>query len=173
MLVLVSEKMGTGSAGLGWFYAARGLGTAIGPIVGRRFFKDESKWMRLIGFCCFVAGLSYGIVGYSQILPLMLLFLVVAHASSGINWVMTTVLLQKRTPDEFRGRVFSAEWLSFTLAQSISVFVASSLLDSNTLPLGETFLAFAAGFILFGLLWLAIFIPGENRYYKKLKQAAA
>ena len=34
-----------------------------------------------------------------------------AHAASGANWVFSTVLLQQRTIDAYRGRVFASEML--------------------------------------------------------------
>jgi len=82
--------------------------------------------------------------------------------ASGSNWVMSTVLLQRRSPDLFRGRVFSTEWLLFTLAQSVSVTVASLILEFDWLTIRECMLAFSVLLILSGLFWLVKIAPKEN-----------
>src|SRR5699024_5140954 len=51
MLVLVSEQvLLMGSVGVGLLYSARGVGTGIGPVIGRRIFPREQGWVRAIGF---------------------------------------------------------------------------------------------------------------------------
>ncbi len=52
MLILVSEEvLMMGSVGLGLLYSARGVGTGIGPVIGRRIFDRERDWVKAMGFC--------------------------------------------------------------------------------------------------------------------------
>ncbi|MCH8556579.1 MAG: MFS transporter [Balneolia bacterium] len=155
MLILISDQiLMMGSAGLGLLYAARGAGTAVGPVVIRKLFPNERQWVTYMGIAMMVAGLSYTVVGLTSSLWLMLLFVFVAHSGSGANWVSSTVLLQQRAPDNFRGRVFSAEFLMFTVAQSISTLVVSLLLEHDIVDLQTAILGASAGLVITGGLWL-------------------
>lgn len=164
MLILVSEDvLMMGSIGVGLLYASRGVGTGIGPIVGRHIFKNERDWVSAMGWCMVLAGAMYIIVGASSGLIVMLVFVFAAHAASGANWVMSTVLLQRRTTDVFRGRVFSTEWLLFTLAQSASVLTASFLLESNLLTIQQAMMIFAFLLSLAGVVWLFAIASREEQ----------
>ncbi|MDZ7771858.1 MAG: MFS transporter [Balneolaceae bacterium] len=154
MLILVAEEiLLMGSVGLGLLYAARGVGTGIGPVVGRRVFRRESRWVWGMGLCMVFGGVMYSVVGVTSSLAVMLIFVFIAHAASGSNWVMSTVLLQRRTPDTFRGRIFSTEWLLFTLAQSVSVLAASWILENGWLSIQQTIVLFAVLLSLSGVAW--------------------
>lgn len=163
MLIIVAEDvLLMGSVGLGILYAARGIGTGIGPVLGRRIFREEAGWIRAMGFFMIFCGLMYVVTSWVSSLVLMSLFVLLAHMASGSNWVMSTVLLQRRSPDIFRGRVFSTEWLLFTLAQSVSVTIASLILEFNWLTIRECMLAFAILLILSGSFWLIKIAPREK-----------
>lgn len=156
LLILVSEQvLQMGSMGLGILYAARGVGTGIGPVLVRRWQPDEQRWIRLMGGCMLACGLFYLPLAWTDTLWFMCLLVMVAHMASGSNWVMSTVLIQRRSNDLFRGRVFSSEWLLFTLMQSVSVTVASLLLEYRILTLSQTLTLFGSTLALTGLYWLA------------------
>ena len=165
MLALLGEDLMPGSPalGIGLLYGLRGLGTGIGPIAVRSWLPDEKRWPLMMGVGIVISGLCY--VGVS-VVPWLLgigLLVVLAHAPSGANWVASTVLLQKRTVDSFRGRVFSAEWLAVTLADSISILTASLLLESGSVSLSTGVLVFAVVQILCGTLWAVLVVPAERR----------
>lgn len=165
MLALLGEDLMPGSPalGIGLLYGLRGLGTGIGPIAVRSWLPDEKRWPLMMGVGIVISGLCY--VGVS-VVPWLVgigLLVVLAHAPSGANWVASTVLLQKRTVDSFRGRVFSAEWLAVTLADSISILTASLLLESGSVSLSTGVLVFAVVQILCGTLWVVLVVPAERR----------
>lgn len=163
MLIIVAEDiLMMGSVGLGLLYAARGIGTGIGPVLGRRIFYRESGWVRAIGIFMIASGLMYSVVSGLQSIFWMSVFVMLAHMASGSNWVMSTVLLQRRAPDTYRGRVFSTEWLLFTLAQSISVTIAALILEFNWLTIRETMLLFSVLLIVSGIAWLIKIAPAEE-----------
>lgn len=165
MLILVSEDvLMMGSVGIGLLYAARGVGTGVGPVIGRRIFDQERDWVRAMGFCMVFGGLMYSVVGLTTSFTVMMVFVFIAHAASGANWVMSTVLLQRRTPDTFRGRVFSTEWLLFTLAQSVSVVVASWVLENGWLSIQDTMIVFALLLAATGLVWHFTVTSQEHEY---------
>ncbi len=165
MLILVSENvLLMGSIGIGLLYSARGIGTGIGPIIGRRLFPDESDWIKVMGLCMICTGGMYVVVGLTTSLILMLIFVLLAHISSGANWVMSTVLLQRRTPDTFRGRIFSTEWLLFTLAQSVSVLSASALLENDIFTIQQLLMVFGILLAAAGIIWSFTITRQEEAY---------
>lgn len=165
MLALIGERVvGLSAAvGIGVLYGARGLGTGIGPVVMRKYLPEESKWPSMLGLGVAATGLTYAVIGLLPWTLWILLLVVVAHAPSGANWVASTVLLQKRTTDRFRGRVFSAEWLFITLSDSASILVASLLLEASVMTLRGGLVAFGALQVACGLVWLMTVVPAENR----------
>lgn len=172
MLILISEEvLMMGTIGLGILYAGRGLGTAIGPVLVRRFIKDDRKWITTMGMAMVTTGICYLILGQTDMLWLMVIFVVLAHCGSGANWVMSTVMLQKRAPDDLRGRVFSSEWLFFTVTQSISVLTSSLLLDYNILTLRELMFIFSFLLIITGIIWLLTISRKELSWQENKRKA--
>ena len=165
MLILVSEEvLMMGSIGLGILYAARGVGTGIGPVIGRRIFKKEQGWIKAIGLFMIFTGLMYTFASFMNTVIMMALFVMIAHMASGSNWVFSTVLLQRRAPDLFRGRVFSTEWLLFTLTQSISVTIAALILEYEILSLQTTMILFSSMLVISGIFWTLMIVPEEKNY---------
>ena len=168
MLVLVSDSiLQMGSIGLGLLYAARGIGTGIGPVIARQYFTDERQWVVVMGASIALSGALYLVVGLTHVWWMMFVFVLLAHAASGANWVTSTVLLQKRSEDNFRGRVFSTEWLLFTLGNSLSVIVASVLLEWQIVALQTLISSYAVGLMVSGLLWLATVANWERNWVQK------
>ncbi len=169
MLIIVSEEiLMMGSIGLGLLYAARGMGTGIGPIIGRRLVSEEKDWIMLMGAAIGLAGIMYMIVGLTNIIWVMILFVLLAHAASGANWVTSTVLLQKRTIDTFRGRVFSTEWLLFTIMNSISVMIASLVLEFELVPVKTLILIYGAVMAGAGIIWSFTITRKEKVYQREV-----
>ncbi len=170
MLILVSEEiLMLGSIGLGLLYSARGFGTAVGPVLIRRYFSDERRWVMMMGFAMISAGTLYLIIGALEVIWLMLVLVFVAHTASGANWVMSTVLLQKRSPDAFRGRIFSSEWLLFTISHATSVTIASVVMEYELLTLRQAIWLFAAGLVIAGSTWLLVVARKEARWNRLKK----
>ncbi len=169
MLIIISEEiLMMGSIGLGLLYAARGFGTGIGPIIGRRLFRDEKDWVMVMGIAIFTSGVMYVMVGFVDAIWVMILFVLLAHTASGANWVKSTVLLQKRTIDVFRGRVFSTEWLLFTIMNSISVVCASLILEYQIMNVKDLMMIYGVLMGLAGIWWSFTITQKEKTYQKKL-----
>ena len=88
---------GTGDAGIGVLYAARGIGAATGSLaVARRFAARQRRLTRWIGPSYFTAGLAYATLGYAPSIWFAALTVVVAHTFGSVLWVASNVLLQTR-----------------------------------------------------------------------------
>lgn len=167
MLALVGDQLDPAhqAASIGILFAARGVGTAIGPIVAKNLFKDESKWAAVVGTCVVLTGLGYATVGIMNWTWLIALPVAFAHIAGGANWVLSTVLLQKRSDDRFRGRVFANEWLFVMGMETFSILVASLVLELELLSLKSTVLGFGIVSMVIGLFWLFKAVPSEKNDY--------
>jgi MFS family permease len=172
MLVILGEALmpERPALGIGLLFSARGIGTGIGPIVARAVFVDPARWPGLLGFCIIGSGLGYLAVGASTAGPAtagwivaVVAFVLLAHMASGANWVLSTVLLQMRTEDRFRGRVFATDWLLVTLVESAAVLVAALALEMGWAELRTLFLVAASVQVATGIGWLLVVVPRERR----------
>jgi hypothetical protein len=143
------------ATGIGVLFAVRGLGTGLGPVLARRLFLDAARWPAVMGWSVALSGAAYAAVAAMPWSWWVIVPVVVAHAGSGANWVLSAIELQRRTEDRFRGRAFATDWLLVTLADSASILAASLLLEAGVLTLAQGFVAFAGLQVLCGVLWLA------------------
>jgi MFS family permease len=165
MLLLVGEDIGLGgfAAGIGVLFAARGIGTGLGPILARYVFTDRGRWPFLLGWLVSACGLGYAAIAWLEWSPWIALLVVAAHAASGANWVLSTVLLQERSEDEWRGRMFSTDFLLMTTVHGLSTLAAALMIEYGPWELREVLQIFAIGQILSGLIWVAMVSPGERK----------
>lgn len=156
-LVLAGSRMSPGemAAGIGLFFMARGIGTGIGPIIARKYLVDKNKWPALVGILVSVSGFFYLLIGITlfENLYLTIGLVIIAHAASGANWVLSTILTQQWVEDEVRGRVFSIDMLLMSISFSLSTFTAGWLLDNTDLSLKLGMIWFACAMIFFGIIF--------------------
>ncbi len=156
-LVLAGGNIdGYGAAfGFGLFFFARGIGTGIGPLMARTLFKDKSKWPALIGLLVSLSGVFYFFVGFTLeiTLPLTIVLIIMAHAASGANWVLSTVLTQMWVEDEVRGRVFSMDMLILGASAALSTTTAGFLVDYYDLAIKDGMMMFSFVMILTGIIF--------------------
>jgi hypothetical protein len=132
-------------------------------VVARSVFKDQDQWPLVLGAFIISSGVAYaaiGLIGWT--LAVVFVLVMLAHATSGANWVLATVLLQKRTEDRYRGRVFATEWLLVMLADTVSILAASALQETGLFDLRQCFRVFAVLQILCGVLWIVFIVPKER-----------
>lgn len=181
MLALLGDRIAPTAlaAGIGVLYMARGIGTGIGPVVVRALFTDRHQWPVVIGGAVAFCGLCYvgvGLVPWTSsvgAVALICALVVLGHAASGGSWVLSTLMLQKRTEDRYRGRVFSTDWLLVMSAESISILVGSALLEAGWLDLVGAVQAFAVLQVACGLAWVGIVVPREWADEKALEEGSS
>jgi hypothetical protein len=124
-----------GALSIGMFYAARGVGAGIGPILARRLGGESILAMRralALGYFLSVAGYLW--FSATPVFALALLAVMLAHMGGSINWVFSTALLQIRVPDHLRGRVFAVEFAALMFTTAISTFLTGAANDAGTSP---------------------------------------
>lgn len=160
LLAVFGERIfpvaGKPATGIGVLFAARGIGTAVGPMVARRWAGETRKQMQTaIGIAFLIGGVFYIAFGSSPGFVLALLFLLIAHTGGSILWVFSTVLLQRAVEDQFRGRVFAAELALLTLTMATSNYVVGELMDRFGLSPRVVTVGVGIFFLLPGLTWFA------------------
>ncbi|HSE34034.1 MAG TPA: MFS transporter [Pyrinomonadaceae bacterium] len=146
------------ATGIGVLFAARGIGTAVGPIVARRIAGEGDKRMQItIGIAFLIGGVFYIAFGSATSFVLALIMLGIAHMGGSILWVFSTVLLQRSVEDNFRGRVFAAELALLTLTMAASNYVTGEMLDRFGISPRLVTIGIGAFFMLPGIIWFATY----------------
>ena len=140
---------------------ARGFGSGFGPIVSRRFMANQTLVPYLLGGVLVISGAFYIAVAASDWTMIILVYVFISHAASGVNWVLSTTMLQQRSEDEWLGRVFGTDSLGITLTMGLSTVAAGMILENDILSLRETIIATGTIQILAGILWLILASPNE------------
>jgi predicted MFS family arabinose efflux permease len=149
-----------GALGMSMLFTSRGFGAILGSFLGGNFAgidKVRLRWTILAGFAMIAVG--YIALGAAGSMAVALVALVVAHAGASANWTASSTLLQTRTDDRFRGRVFSAEFAFNMLAVSITSFAAGQAVDRGidvrtvAIATGVLMLLPAAVWLIAGRAW--------------------
>lgn len=115
--------------------AGRGLGALAGPLLATRWAGTNERLLRR----CILAGFLLVTVGYALVataphLAWAALGLTLANMGTSTAWVTSTLLLQFRTEDRYRGRVFSMDFGLMVLMLSANTFVSGTLIDRGVPP---------------------------------------
>ena len=166
LLILIGMENGFGevAAGIGVLYLCRGFGSGFGPIVTRPLMAAPKAIPYVIGIALAGSGLFYIGVSTFEWGMLTLLCVFSSHACSGVSWVFSTTHLQRRTEDEWMGRVAGTDNLMITLTMGISTLFAGLGMEYEVVTLREMLLITAGIQISVGVLWLLLASPRERAY---------
>lgn len=132
-----------GMLGMSLLLGARGLGALIGPLFSARWAGQSERRLQLgILFAYLAMAVGYTLIGFSPTVWLACVCIVLAHCGGATSWVFSTTLLQLRSDDRFRGRVFSADLGVCMLTIAVGAFLTGRLLDAGV---STNVLASAAG----------------------------
>src|SRR4029079_700722 len=142
------------AGGIGVLFAARGIGTAVGPIVARRIAGEGNRRMQVsIGIAFLIVGVFCILFGSATSFIVALVVLGIAHCGGSILWVFSTVILQRAVVDSFRGRVFAAELAMLTLTMATSNYITGELLDRFQISPRIVTVGIGIFFLFPGLAW--------------------
>ena len=121
-----------GSISLGLIYVMSGIGSGIGPILGRNWARDRDRQLRLmiaLGYVCSLVGflISATLISF----PVILFGALLRGIGGGLIWVLGTQLLLQIVPNHVRGRVFSTEFALYTLFSAVASGTTGLLIDTN------------------------------------------
>jgi len=151
-----------GSISLGFIYVATGIGTGIGPILGRSWARDRHRHLRI----AIAIGYVFSLIGFlitSTLIsfPVVLIGAFLRGVGGGIVWVLGTQLLLQLLPNEVRGRVFSTEFAMNSLATAVASGSVGFLIDTS-LGISGILILFAGLTVIPTILW-SIWIAMEKR----------
>ncbi|HMQ29820.1 MAG TPA: MFS transporter [Chloroflexaceae bacterium] len=149
-----------GALSIGLLYAARGVGTGIGPFLALRVGGSGPEFMRrAVAAAFFITGAGYLALSAAPALAVAALCILFAHIGGSVQWVFSTALLQARVPNRLLGRVFATEYAALTLATALSAYLTGLLRDAGVPPwalaIGLSCVFFAAGAVMLVALWQA------------------
>jgi MFS family permease len=131
LAVFGRDVFGAGDLGIGILFAARGLGALVGPFAARYIVGTEDRGL-ILGIAgslgCVI--LCYGLFPLAPSIWLAAALVFGAHLGGGAQWMFSTYGLQRASPDEIRGRVFSFDYGLVTLTIAASTVLAGILAES-------------------------------------------
>jgi predicted MFS family arabinose efflux permease len=159
LLAVFGERVfplgGKTALGVSALYAARGVGTAVGPVFARRFASGtRGRMQSAIGWSFVVGGVFYALFGAAPSFWLAAFCVAAAHMGGSILWGFSTVLLQASVADDFRGRVFAAELMLISLMLAAANYATGEALDRFRVSPRAVAVATGLFFILPGVVWL-------------------
>lgn len=130
LAVFGAEVFEAGDAGIGLLFAARGLGALAGPFAARAILGTEDRGLLVgIGVSLVVVVVCYGLFPLAPAIGLAALLVFGAHLGGGAQWTLSTLGLQRATPDALRGRLFSFDYTLVTLTITVSTLAAGLIAD--------------------------------------------
>jgi len=159
--VLAASVFLVGPAGTGLMFAARGLGSLLGPIALRRVLGHREWLLPGLALSMVTYGLAYLGVSVTVWFPAGLLLIVVAHMAGGANWTMSNVALQLEVPDALRGRVFATDQMIVSLAISASQLTVGAL--EGHLPVRVLVACCGCVTLLYALVWRLVTVRSTRR----------
>ena len=131
LAVFGSEVFDAGDAGIGILFAARGLGALVGPFVARTVMgTDDAGLIRGIAVSFVAAAGCYAVFPLAPQLWIAAILVFGAHCGGGAQWALSTLGIQRSTPDVIRGRVFSLDYGLVTMTIAVSTLLAGFLADA-------------------------------------------
>ena len=148
-----SEALGIAGSATGLLFAARGIGTGLGPILGRIFLGSSDRALRMQVVLGFLLGaIGYVVFGLVEGLPARMAVVTLAHMGGGAVWVSSTMMWQRYVDDGFRGRVFACEFLGFTVSLTLGACLGGFMYD-NTGSIATTAWTLSAVVFAMGFAW--------------------
>ncbi len=158
LAVLATDELGGGDQDTGWLIAARGVGVAAGPLIATRLVGPSlSRVLLLCGGSGLVFGACYLGLSVAPTVVLAVPFVLIAHLGGGAQWTLSTYGLQRRAPDEIRGRLLAGDMGIVMLIITVSNVAAGLLADAaGSRAAIATFAAFS---LVSGALYLVATAP--------------
>jgi MFS family permease len=158
LAVFGTDVFDAGDAGIGLLFAARGLGALTGPFIARAVVGTTDRGLLVgIGLSLAVVATAYAIFPLAPALWVAAPLVFLAHLGGGSQWTLSTLGLQRATPDAIRGRLFSLDYGLVTLMIAVSTVLAGQLADAVAPSVAVW--AMVGLIVLAGLGWVVLAYP--------------
>ena len=140
----LSIRLGGGTEGYGAMEALVGGGGLVGTALAARFLTT-GRAPAIVTVCFAVSGIGLALAAGAPVLVVALAGMAIAGAGRGLGEVADTTLVQARTEDAVRSRVFAAEDASAHVAFSVAMLAGGVLVGVGGARLGIGAAAACAG----------------------------
>ncbi|KAL4437964.1 hypothetical protein ABPG77_004185 [Micractinium sp. CCAP 211/92] len=150
------QALGDASATLGFIFAAVGFGCFVGPVALNAVVPPRPpalRWGVAASYGLFAVGLLVMLL--APTIWLVLASTIIRSMGSAALWVYSTLLMQKRVPNEFLGRMSAVESAGFTIAEALSSVFGGAAFDVLHLTLEQLVLILTAAAIVEAAGWCA------------------
>ncbi|MGD9704036.1 MAG: MFS transporter [Acidimicrobiia bacterium] len=128
LAVLATDELSGADGATGLLLGARGLGVALGPLIAARLVGASlSRLLLLCGCSALAFGVCYLGLSVAPALAIAAPLVLLAHLGGGAQWTLSTYGLQRRAPDEIRGRILAGDFGIVTLIITVSNLAAGGL----------------------------------------------
>ena len=151
------------SVAVGIMFSSRGIGSAIGPILIRKWLGESPKILQgsiLAAF--FLGSLTLLAFSVSKNLWTASLFIGLSGMFGSIVWVFSTALIHLEADRQFLGRIFGIEMALLTLIMGISNGVVGVAIDGLQMTIQSVILWMSGLYILPGILWILFLASGTK-----------
>jgi MFS family permease len=162
LLNLTADELGLfGSAALalGLLQSVRGIGTALGPLMGRQLIDKGWSAMSLLRASVWLALASIAAFALSSNWGALLLTTLAWGAAGGGYWVFSASEIQRLATDRVIGRVSSLDQLFFTFGTSAAALAGGAVVTFSHQPSAAAWFGVAIG----GALYLALRLTVRSR----------
>jgi len=143
------------SMAVGILFSSRGVGSAIGPILTRKYFGESPKILQgsiLAAF--FLGSLALLAFSFSENIWVASLSIGLSGMFGSIVWVFSTALIHLEADRQFLGRIFGVEMALLTLIMGISNGVVGVAIDGLQMTIQSVILWMSGLYMIPGILWL-------------------
>jgi len=151
------------SMAVGIMFSSRGVGSAIGPILIRKWLGESPKILQgsiLAAF--FLGSLALLAFSFSKNLWLTSLCIGLSGMFGSIVWVFSTALIHLEADRQFLGRIFGIEMALLTLIMGISNGVVGVAIDGLQMTIQSVILWMSGLYMIPGILWIIFLASGTK-----------
>ncbi|PEA55076.1 hypothetical protein CON64_09330 [Bacillus pseudomycoides] len=146
--------------GIGILYSTQGLGTLVGSwIVAKYYSTNTNKMKKVFGWAYLIQGLFFIFFIISSQLWLGVILLFIMRAAGGLISPIDSTLLQKYTPNEMLGRVFTFHTVTYSSFMQMSTFFTGILLSYISPQSVELLFGFLC--VIVSLYWLIAYYTNK------------
>jgi len=151
------------SMAVGIMFSSRGVGSAVGPILIRKWFGESPKVLQgAILSAFFLGSLALLAFSFSKNLWTASLCIGLSGMFGSIVWVFSTALIHLEADKQFLGRIFGIEMALLTLIMGISNGVVGVAVDSLQMNIQSVILWMGGLYMIPGILWIIFLASGTK-----------
>ena len=151
------------SMAVGILFSSRGIGSAIGPVLIRKWLGESPKILQgsiLAAF--FLGSLALLAFSFSENLWIASLSIGLSGMFGSIVWVFSTALIHLEADRQFLGRIFGIEMALLTLIMGISNGAVGVAIDELQMTIQSVILWMSGLYMIPGILWIIFLASGTK-----------